>query len=319
LSALGMTAFGDTLTQVNQIVAFGDSLTDTGNASIATFGAQPGAGYAYRSLPGLPFQVGEFTNPPAAGGPSGLWIDQFAAKAGLPDPAPALAPGGGTNFAVGGALTGSNGLDGVSDQLGLYLTGRASVPSTTLFSFWAGADDITGSNNPVQAANNLAANISTLAAEGGKYFLWFNLPLLGDTPSGIASGSAAALNAATVAFDAQWAADIQSLDHTYPGIDLVGVDINSLIGQILNTPGNDGFNLGATPPGGDPNNYLFSFDGFHPTSAADMLIANSALTDFEASLTPTNGVPEPTSLPLAVFGLCLILMAVYKTKRRIRK
>ena len=32
--------------QVSQVVAFGDSLTDAGNASIATLGSVPGAGYA---------------------------------------------------------------------------------------------------------------------------------------------------------------------------------------------------------------------------------------------------------------------------------
>lgn len=307
------TALGDSL-PVNQIVAFGDSLTDTGDASIATLGADPGAGYAYRTISGLPFQVGEYTSPPAPGGPSGLWIDQFATKAGLPDPQPALAPGGGTNYAVGGALTGSNGIGYVSDQLGIYLGGSKSVPSTNLYSFWAGANDIIAGNNPVTAADNLAANISTLAGDGGKYFLWFNLPLLGNTPAGQASGDAAALNAASGAFDAEWAVDIQTLELKYPGITLVGVNIESLFNDILSNPGKYGLNPGSEPAGDALNGYLFSFDGFHPTSDADAVVSNTAFTDFENAIQPT-AVPEPVSSAFVLIGLGALCFGA-KLRRR---
>jgi phospholipase/lecithinase/hemolysin len=314
-------ALGDPIGPVNQIVAFGDSLTDTGNASIATLGAQPGAGYAYRTIPGLPFQVGEFTNPPAPGGPSGLWIDQFAAQAGLPDPQPALAPGGGTNYAVGGALTGSNGIGYVSDQLAIYLAGKTGVPSTSLYSFWAGANDVIAGNNPITAADNLEANISTLAADGGKYFLWFNLPLLGNTPRGVASGESAALNAASAAFDTEWAKDIQNLDKSDPGIVLVGVNIETLFNNMLQDPGKYGLtNTGSEPPGAALNGYLFSFDGLHPTSYADQFVANLALTDFEAAVQPGSGstVPEPASSALALLGFSGLLVLVQKLKAKDR-
>jgi phospholipase/lecithinase/hemolysin len=309
-------AIGDPVSQVNQIVAFGDSLTDTGNASIATLGVDPGAGYAYRTLDGLPFQVGEYANPPAPGGPSGLWIDQFATKAGLPDPQPSLAPGGGTNYAVASAQTGSNNLYYVSDQLNTYLAGRSSVPSTSLYSFWAGANDIIAGNSPVTAADNLEANIATLAGEGGKYFLWFNLPLLGNTPRGQASGDAAALNAASTAFDTEWAMDVQNLDKTHPGIILVGVDIETLFNNILQNPGKYGItNTGSEPQGAALNGYLFSFDGLHPTSFADQFIADLALADFEAAVQPGGGtVPEPTSAALALLGIASVLFG--RTLRR---
>ncbi len=287
---------------VNQIVAFGDSLTDTGNASIATLGVEPGSGYAYRSIPGVPFQVGEFTNPPAPGGPSGLWIDQFAANAGLPDPQPFLAPGAGTNFAVAGADTGS-GLGNVTFQLDTYLLGKTSVPSTSLYSFWAGANDLIAGNNPVTAANSLEANIATLAGEGGKYFLWLNLPDLGNTPRGQASGQAAALNAASAAFDAQLATDSQTLDHEYPGIVLVDVNIETLFNDIIGDPGKYGFTGLVEPQGADLNGYAFSFDGLHPTSYADQFIADLALTDFQAAITPSSGVPEPANIALLLIGL----------------
>src|SRR5579872_6310142 len=70
-------AFGS---QITQIVAFGDSLSDTGNDLIAFGSPQP------------PYYQGRFSN-----GPN--WIDDLAAKLGVPDPQPSLA--GGTNYAYG--------------------------------------------------------------------------------------------------------------------------------------------------------------------------------------------------------------------------
>jgi outer membrane lipase/esterase len=309
-------ALADPLSQVNNIVAFGDSLTDNGNASIVTAGIEPGAGYYYRSLDGIPFQVGEFTNPPFAGGPTGVWIDQFGQKTGFSGVDPAGALGAGQNFAFASALTGSNPqfpllpIPYVSNQVDLYLAGRSSIPSSNLYSFWAGANDIIAGNNPVTAADNLEANIATLAGDGGKYFLWFNLPLLGNTPRGEASGQSAALNTASAAFDGEWAKDIAALDNEFPGIVVVGVDIEMLFNNILNTPGHDGFNVGSTPPGANPNDYLFTFDGLHPTSAADALIADLALTDLQA-------VPEPAAAALALLGLCaFVASAKLKAKYR---
>jgi phospholipase/lecithinase/hemolysin len=321
LSILALTlpffAVADTL-PVNQIVAFGDSLTDTGNASIATLGADPGAGYAYRSIPGLPFQVGEYANPAAPGGPSGLWIDQFASKAGLPDPSPALAPGGGTNYAVGGAQTGSNGIGYVTDQLNYYFAHGPAVSSTSLYSFWAGANDIIAGNNPVTAADNIEANIATLAGDGGKYFLWFNLPLLGNVPAG--AGDSGPLNAASAAFDTEWAKDILNLDKSNPGIVVVGVNIETLFNNILQDPSKYGITNLLEPQGAALNGYLFSFDGLHPTSYTDQFIADLALTDFQAAVQPGSGstVPEPTSAALALLGFSGLSVLAQKLKAKNR-
>ena len=312
---------------VNQIVAFGDSLTDTGNLSIyaAEHGNPniPGTGYAYRTLDvdGVPTSVGEYTNPPAPGGPSGLWVDQFASKAGLPDPQPFLAGTGGTNYAVAGAQTGPSFGD-VTYQLGVYLGGKTTVPSSSLYSFWAGANDILNGNSPVTAADNIEANIATLAGEGGKYFLWFNLPLLGNVPVG--ASDSAALNAASTAFDTEWSKDIQTLDKRFPGIVLVGVNIETLFQNILNDPSKYGITGSVEPQGDALNGYLFSFDGLHPTSYADQFIADLALTDFAAAIKPSTGptgptgttVPEPASAALLLFGVGMIAAAKLKAKNR---
>lgn len=129
--------------QVSQIVTFGDSLSDGGNASIATGGAAPGPGYATRPVTGVPFPVGYFTNPQSSTGPSGLWIDQFAAKLGVADPSPALAPLGGSNYAVGGALTGSASLGDMQNQVNLFLaTHPGNASPTALYTLWGGSNDI---------------------------------------------------------------------------------------------------------------------------------------------------------------------------------
>ena len=69
---------------ISQLVVFGDSLSDNGNAAIALGGAFPGD-YAPNA-----FTDGPATTP-ATSGPYGLWIDQLASDLGVPDPQPFLA------------------------------------------------------------------------------------------------------------------------------------------------------------------------------------------------------------------------------------
>lgn len=292
---------------IDQLVVFGDSLSDNGNAAIALGGTLPG-NYASNA-----FTDGATTTP-ATGGPLGLWSDQLAADLGVPDPQPFLA--GGTDYAVATALTGHNPAFSVpplpptavpytSDQVSLYLL--SNIPSsTTLYTFWAGANDIDSGGNPITAANNIAANIKTLAAAGATNFLWLNLPPLGDTPNGMASGQSAALNAASLAYDITWSADIAALQAM--GIDVEGVNVAQLFAQITGDPSKFGFTDVTDPawcgPGGlptcagnNPNDFLY-WDGEHPTTAANAQVAALAFA----------ATPEPSSFLLSFLGLCAILL-----------
>lgn len=298
-------ALGSTISpgQVSQIVTFGDSLSDAGNASIATLGASPGPGYATRSVTGVPFPVGYFTNPQSGTGPSGLWIDQFAAKVGVADPSPALAPLGGSNYAVGGALTGSADAGDMQNQVNLFLaTHPGNASPTALYTLWGGANDIFAAQNPVAAADNIATQIKELAADGGKNFLWLNLPNLGETPelNGIPPASAAA-NLASQAFDQEWAKQVANLDSL--GINVIGVDVDSLINQILADPTAFGFsNVVAAcnlTPGCDPNTFLY-WDTIHPTTHADSFVANLAYQDAFGG--PVGVTPEPPTVTLLALG-----------------
>lgn len=283
----------------NQLVVFGDSLSDTGNVSIATNGLFPGANYA----PGR-FTDGPNTTP-ASNAPAGLWVDQLAAKLGVSDPQPVLAGGGGSNYAFASATTGSNGLYNISDQVGLYgLTQPGGASASALFTLWGGANDLfNNANAPTTAAANLAGDIQTLAAAGAKNFLWINLPPLGSTPRAVASGDMAALTAATLAFNQAWATDIAMLRGM--GINVVGLDVYSLFGAIAGNPGAYGFTNINTPAQGlanvNPNNYLF-WDVQHPTTAGHALVADLAYN----ALNAPEAVPEPATALATLAGLGVI-------------
>lgn len=315
------STFADPIGGYSEIISFGDSLSDSGNASIVTAGNEPGArgpGYYYRSVPGVPFQVGEFTNAPTANGPTGVWVDQLAPKLGVSVAQPFLA--GGTNYAVADAVTGSSGVDNIDNEVAAFtarnLTG---APSKALYTIWGGANDIFDITNPatalstgMTAANNLYKNILTLSSEGARYFLWANLPDLGKTPAATAAGSGAAAvaTAASDAFDGQWAADLMKLETS--GIDVVGLDVQTLFAAVEADPSKYGLmNVTAsaiTTPGANPDQYLF-WDDVHPTAAADALLAEAA----DAALNPT---PEPAALGLAGLGLSALFLVAFQARRK---
>lgn len=281
--------------QISQIVAFGDSLTDTGNAYILTSGASPGPGYAMNPY-------GEYTNPQVPPGPAGNWINQFGAMLGL-STTPALA--GGSNFAVGGALTGNASPTDMQNQVNLFAAATSNhAPSSALYSFWGGANDILQGQNPVAAANNIASEIEQVAADGGKNFLWFNLPDLGDTPEVNTNPTAAGLaNLASQEFDATWAADLATLDGM--GINVIGVNIENEFDAIIADPSAYGFTNVTTAcditAGCDPNSALF-WDDVHPTTYADSLVATLAYDDLTGA-TSASPTPEPSSFILLASSL----------------
>jgi phospholipase/lecithinase/hemolysin len=291
------SAFAASVNQYSQLFAFGDSLSDTGNVSIATGGLFPGPNYA----------PGRYTNgpntTPATTGPFGLWVEQLASKLGLTgEPQPFLA--GGTNYAFASATTGSNGLYNISDQINTFvLQHPLGASSTALYTIWGGANDLFFGNGTSAAsvADNLYANIQTLAGKGAKDFLWVNLPPLGLTPRGMSDGGT--LDQEVLAFNQEWTGDIAKLQGQ--GINVIGVDVFNLFLQIAPNPGAYGFTNVTDPAQGlsgvNPNNYLF-WDMEHPTTAVHALVADLAYNDLTAS-----PVPEPMSLAVTALGLCAML------------
>lgn len=316
------STFADPIGGYSEIISFGDSLSDSGNASIVTTGSEPGVrgpGYYYRSVPGVPFQVGEFTNAPTANGPTGVWVDQLAPKLGVPVAQPFLA--GGTNYAVADAVTGSTGVDNIDTEISAFTANNSTgAPSKALYTIWGGANDIFAITNPATAlttgttaADNLYKNILTLSSEGARYFLWANLPDLGKTPAALADPAAAAVaSAASGAFDTEWVTDLAKLQSS--GIDVVGFNVAALFAELEADPSKYGFTnitgSAITTPGADPDQYLF-WDDVHPTAAADALLADEAYADL--TVTPA---PEPAAVGLAGLGLSALFIAAARARRK---
>jgi phospholipase/lecithinase/hemolysin len=229
---------------------------------------------------------------------------------------PFLAPGGGTNYAVASSYTsGMNGLaPGMDLQVATFLAASPAAPSSALYTFWGGSNDVSAGMNPVTAADNIANEIKAVAGAGGKEFLWLNLPPLGDVPA--VNGNpvlSAVANQLSAAFDQEWSTDVSALDAD--GIDVIGVDVDGLISKILADPSAYGFTDVTddcmTTAGCDPNTFLY-WDDEHPTTYADSLLADLAYAELPASTTPS-ATPEPSSLIL--LGTTLLGAGILLRKR----
>ena len=128
----------------SELVAFGTSMTDSGNVAIAS-----PAILGFSAPPSPPYYMGRFTNGPT-------WLDVLADKLGVERPMPSLS--GGTNYAWGGATTGSidntSGVVDMDDQVATYLSERTpSGNELFVISGVAAANDFAeGQQDPVSAS-----------------------------------------------------------------------------------------------------------------------------------------------------------------------
>ena len=286
---LGLTTLGTSLQagDITGIVAFGDSLSDVGNTYLA-------AGIP----PSPPYYQGHYSNGP-------IWLEYLANSLGVPAPTASLA--GGTDYAWGGAETGSGlsyeGTPNIGSQISTYLASNTPL-STQLITIWGGANDFLngGVTNPAVPVANLISEITTLAAAGGKQFLVPNLPLLGDLPATntLPQANRDALNFLTLTFDSMLYSQLNQLQGKL-GITMHQVDIDSVFQNIIANPGAYGLTNVTDSAIADGNlsgqGYLF-WDTVHPTTVIQALIGATAFATV---------VPEPSSLTLVLIAAPLLL------------
>ena len=156
--------------QVGNILAFGDSLSDMGNAKNSIL-----------NVPDVPpYWQGRFSN-------GQVWIEYLSEAYGV-QTSVGSGLNSGDNRAFGGSQTGSGYsyllLPNVGTQINNYLANvQSTIPSNEVVSLWAGGNDfLYGTANADTIATNMESHIRQLNGAGATEFIIPNLPPLESTP-----------------------------------------------------------------------------------------------------------------------------------------
>ena len=256
----------------SDIIVFGDSLSDVGNTSAATFGIQPGSNY----------YQGRFSN-------GAVYAERLADGLGLG--ALTRDGAGGDNFAYGGAETnGPGGFAGIFvnslvEQVDEYLDrlSGARPAAGTLFVVFIGANDLLGGQTTVSTpANIVRTQVERLVTAGARQFLGVNLPLLGMTPRYGANPNAP-ISQATRSYNALLNQRFNAIESANPGVTIHRLDLEDVFSDVLTNASTLGFTntigLGRDASGGSLNGapgYVF-WDDVHPTREAHALLGEAAI------------------------------------------
>ncbi|MBN3952244.1 MAG: SGNH/GDSL hydrolase family protein [Nostoc sp. NMS7] len=294
----------------DQLYVFGDSLSDTGNIYNAS-------GKTYPASP--PYFEGRFSDGP-------LWVDYLGDQLGLKPTLfttipPTQIPTQGINFAFGGASSGlgnavlpDSNLPGVLKQVlgfaGTLKANNQTADPNALYTLWGGANDFFFLNpkDSTTPINNISLALNTLVGVDAKNILVFNLPDLGQLPAAkIDNRNPTILTKSSNEFNLGLAKTVSALSQN-PNLNIISVDTYSLFNQastlgFTNVTESCLSRLDICKPG---DNKFLVWDGFHPTTAAHKVIADTALAAIEAK-----SVPEPAInlgiLALGAFGAVGVL------------
>lgn len=307
-----------TASPYTSMVVFGDSLSDTGNDAIALGGSSTQTITGNTYIPSAPYAPGTtFSNGP-------VWASYTASALGV-SVVPSLA--GGSNYAYGGATTGPSAslVPSLLTQANQYLAttpgGDTALP-TSLYVVEGGGNDARaaltaiGGGAPVpqtiQAtatsfATNIATIVNELTADGAQHIVVWDTPNLGLAPAIAAGGAGPSALGSTLATDMNLA--LAAALNGDPDVSIF--DIYGLGTSIALDPSAYGFTnvtdaCGAVA-GANCSTYAY-WDGIHPTTAADMVIANAFVDE-------VTGVPEPSTWAMMLLGFMGLGFMAYRRKQ----
>lgn len=323
---------------IDELVIFGNSISDTGNVYSLTNNTFP---------PEPLYNQGRFSN-------GLLWIDYVSQDLGLNlsnfYDTNATDFSEGINFSVGGATTNTTTLGdlpdlsfpGVSTQVNSYLNylNGSTIDEDALIVYWSGENDYVQAFqnegtllSPEVPITNISDSLEQLANAGAENVLVANLIDLADVPLAQSFIPPEQLNQLTLLTEAHNDAlnsAIASLNTAFPETEFVIFDANSLLENIFNN--STAFGLIDDPIESclSPNNFpdiapnvvpcdnpeeYFYYDNQHFTNAVHQLIADDALQTINS-----NFIEDPNSIPesgnsLALIGLGLGFLTVFKKNK----
>jgi phospholipase/lecithinase/hemolysin len=287
------------------LVFFGTSLSDSGNAFALLGSANTPHDYDLNAflVPSRPYARGGHHFSDGA-----TWAEQFARSMGLAGNArPALANAGkaAANYAVGGARSVNAPLTfDLPDQVGAFLSDRGGVArADALYVIEMGGNDLRDAltvaateGQPAAelvigaAVQSIGHHIGLLYQAGARKFLVWNAPNLGLTPAIQTLGPQAAFFADQFSqgFNGGLAQLLSFLEgpQGLPGIQFYRLDVYGKLNAIVEDPeayGLTNVKQACITPQSAPSHcsdfkdYLF-WDGIHPTTAAQAIIAQHAAT-----------------------------------------
>ncbi|MBR9911748.1 MAG: SGNH/GDSL hydrolase family protein [Gammaproteobacteria bacterium] len=296
VTAAALSCTLSTVTRANdfdQIVAFGDSLMDSGNAFVLT-GAVATPPFA--PVPSAAYAIGghHFSNGPT-------WVEQLGQALGLQRSTGPSArnPKVFSNYAVGGARARDvPGSSSASQQLEQYLAfSNGAASSSALYLFGFGGNDVRDAlamgpvNGPPlvgAAVNAITTNLLNLCSAGAMHILIANVPNVGTTPLAQSFGEPAITGAMLLSAGLNNGVQFfiaNVVQPSCPETRFYTLDLYALSSAVFGAPGLYGFSdaqpcLAFDQTGNSicrkPNTKFF-WDAIHPTKAGHKLVAADAV------------------------------------------